>query len=269
MVNIRRSTRALALLCLLPSVTACPGDDDGAAGAADPALVGIWELTDDGEVEVRYTFEEDGAFAFDELGDDEDAEHVRGDYTVDDGVLLMEGNDTAGDDPGRAETTYHAGGGLLAIGAYLAVGGHDGPVGTWRARSVGESLDGAGEPISIAGFDIELELRDDGTLSLDATVFGDDGETDSTGEGTWTDDGDAVTVSFSVDDGRTATVELLILGDDAMGDVVLDRLSAAAEISTAPARDPIGAPRRSAAARGQDSGPSIATAFASATERDE
>ncbi|HTE53013.1 MAG TPA: lipocalin family protein [Kofleriaceae bacterium] len=272
MVNIRRSiARAAALLFLLPAVTACPGDDDGPDGdGADDALVGSWELLDDGEVESTYTFDADGAFAFDELGDAESAEHVRGTYTVDDGVLRMEGEDTSGDEPGRAETTYHAAGDLLAIGAYLADGDHDGPVGTWAARSVGEPLDDDGEPISRNGFDIEMELRDDGTLALDASLFGEDGTTDTSAEGTWTAADDVVTVSFAIEGGPTANVDLLILGDDAMGDVLFDRAASARENSSAAARmtgGPSGRHRRAAAVIDQDVRASVAKMLATMGER--
>jgi hypothetical protein len=196
-----------ALLVLAIVAPACGG------GGTDKALVGRWELHDDdtGVVRSTLTFDADGSFRYEELG--EGAESDQGTYETDGGVLSLDGTSDEGAHV-VGDLTYFAGDDQLAFGTLLPDGAVDGPVGHWSG-SIHLEEDG----------EVAFESEDSYRLAADgsATVESRNGDDAiNVDDATWVEEGGEVVVSFDYQ-GIGVNVHMQLIEGAALGGPIYTR----------------------------------------------
>jgi hypothetical protein len=183
-----------------------PGSNDGFAAE----LVGSWSDCEDAS--ARFTFGEDGSFAFDEESPgDPDGDHISGTYSADATIVAADVRSEA-DVRYDYQFSYHVTGDRLVFGARHPDGEHDGVIGTWRRRVQADGDDG-----SAMGGDTVLVLAADGTGTL--TNHPIDGTATETLEGTWgEDDDDQMGYELSIElDGGTVNLHFDLIDDAVLG----------------------------------------------------
>jgi hypothetical protein len=189
----------------------------GPTGADDDALVGSWlRMRDTGEMRDRYTFGDDGSFAFDENkpDDPQTEDHMTGTYTAADGIVTATATNTLVPGQVRLTFSYYAGPTQFASAALLPRGVHTGMVGTWAAIRRTDRL--GDTSVGPEGADGEYTFRADGTFHANVTAF--DASPTKVMDGSWTADGDTIVLTSTTASGTTATHMFQLIDGAALTD---------------------------------------------------